>query len=364
MNLNISYRKTGIFVRQVIKQYTYRIFPTEEQQVQLCNIFGCSRYIYNKILEQRIKEYTTGKKLSTCIESMLLIKTIKEKNKWLETCPSQVLQMTLRNLDNDCTRFNKGSKYPIFRKKINSQSIQFPQGVKVKFKKNTIQIPKLRDIPCVYDRKFTGCIKIVTLYRTTTDKYYVHITVEQQKKNTIKKPVSEDTTIGISTGINTWYALSNGTRISKPVRIVKAERNVKIQQRALGRKIQGSERQVKQIQSLLRAKERLSSMKRDYLQKVTTKIIIEYHTIVVENVQDNQLIDLIRYKSQWYNNNLIEIGKCVPCSDICSSCGTVNKVEEVSWICTECEMLHNRNRNTAENIKKLGLRSQPSIANV
>jgi putative transposase len=44
--------------------YKYRIYPNKEQQIYLAKTFGCARFVYNKMLADRIDHYkNTGESL-------------------------------------------------------------------------------------------------------------------------------------------------------------------------------------------------------------------------------------------------------------------------------------------------------------
>ncbi len=47
----------------LLRAYKYRIFPNKEQKINFAKTFGCSRFIYNKMLEDRIKNYEKNKDL-------------------------------------------------------------------------------------------------------------------------------------------------------------------------------------------------------------------------------------------------------------------------------------------------------------
>ena len=59
------YRKS----RQVMivnKAYRYRLYPTREQKMMFAKTFGCVRFIYNKMLSDRLDYYKeTGQKLNS-----------------------------------------------------------------------------------------------------------------------------------------------------------------------------------------------------------------------------------------------------------------------------------------------------------
>lgn len=48
---------------KLLRAYKYRIYPNEEQKIFLAKTFGCSRFIYNMMLADRIKSYEENKDL-------------------------------------------------------------------------------------------------------------------------------------------------------------------------------------------------------------------------------------------------------------------------------------------------------------
>ena len=114
----------------MLKSYKYRIYPTDEQKQQLTCFFGSCRFVYNLGLETKIQAWISAKKNYTCIDLANQMKQLKDTEAtWLSECPSQALQMSLRNLDNAYTKFFKGGGFPKFKNKYSKQSIQFPQGI-------------------------------------------------------------------------------------------------------------------------------------------------------------------------------------------------------------------------------------------
>jgi len=58
------------------------------------------------------------------------------------------------------------------------------------------------------------------------------------------------------------------------------------------------------------------------------------------------------------------IGRFDPSSKTCSVCGKINKeliLNDRNWKCNSCGIEHDRDINAAINIKKIGLRNQPSV---
>jgi len=68
------------------KAYEFRIYPDEEQIVLLAKSFGCARFIYNRMLSDKIAHYNeTGKMLQTTPAQY------KEEFTWLKEVDSLAL---------------------------------------------------------------------------------------------------------------------------------------------------------------------------------------------------------------------------------------------------------------------------------
>jgi len=370
----------------MLRAYKYCILPTDEQKEQLAKFFGCCRFVYNLGLECKISAWTSAKKNLTCFDLANQMKDLKDNEAgWLSECPAQSLQMSLRNLDNAYTQFFKGGGFPKFKNKYSKQSIQFPQQVWVDFEKNIIKIPKLKNVTCIYDRKFEGDIKTVTLSKTTTGKYFVSILVDNHSDMPKKKPVKEETTVGIDLGIKTFATLSDGTEYANLKLLRKGKKNLRRQQRSLARKQKGSKRREKQRLVVAKVHEKIRNQRTDYLHKISTEIVKNNDTICMEDLNisgmmKNEKLSLaiaelgwytfktfISYKCDWYGKNLITIGRFDASSKICSNCGNIFKELKLSdrfWTCEKCKTEHDRDKNAAQNIKSFGLRGKPSNVNV
>ncbi|WP_368075176.1 helix-turn-helix domain-containing protein [uncultured Megasphaera sp.] len=113
------YRKS----RQVMivnKAYRYRIYPTTAQKMMFAKTFGCVRFIYNKMLSDRIDYYKeTGQKLNNTPAQY------KEEFPWLKEVDSLALANAQMNLNKAYSHFWNDSKHfgkPRFKSKKNSRA--------------------------------------------------------------------------------------------------------------------------------------------------------------------------------------------------------------------------------------------------
>jgi putative transposase len=375
----------------MLKAYKYCLLPNDAQKQQLSMFFGSCRFAYNIGLETKISAYTSQKKNLNCFDLISQLKELKDNEaQWLKDCPSQTLQMALRNLDNAYTNFFRGGGFPKFKSKHSKQSIQFPQGVRVNFDKGVIFLPKLKSVNIVLHRKFEGEIKTVTVSKEPTGKYFVSILVENQNEIPNKKTISENTTVGIDMGVKTFATLSSGKEFAN-IRTLKTNlKRLKVEQRTMNRRFKrGAKIQsngyYKQKLIVAKLHAHIRNQREDYLHKLSTELIKDFDTIVLEDLNIsgmmknhklalaigdvgwNSFETKLKYKAEWHGKNIIYIGRFEPSSKICSSCGTINKelkLQHREWTCNKCEYTHSRDKNAAINIKNFGLRGKPVSVNV
>ena len=98
------------------------------------------------------------------------------------------------------------------------------------------------------------------------------------------------------------------------------------------------------------------------IEDLDVKAMYQNHTIA-KSLTNNPLSEIIRvlkYKANWQNKKVIEIGRYYPSSQVCSVCNYQNrKVKDLSiraWECPVCHSEHNRDFNASVNIMFEGLK--------
>ena len=109
----------------MLRSFSFRLYPTAEQQRLLTKSFGSVRFVYNKLLEYRNKAYERRKESRNYYDCHAFLRKLKDINPWLRDVNSQSLQMTNRNLDTAFNNFFKNpgkTGYPTFKKRSARQS--------------------------------------------------------------------------------------------------------------------------------------------------------------------------------------------------------------------------------------------------
>jgi len=115
-------------------------------QIQLMKQFcGCARYVYNRTLSLERSLYKKDNKHSfKYAEAANRLPEWKKKNPFLKECHSQVLQQSLKDLNQAYTNFfRKRANFPKYKEKFQNDSIRFPQGVELDEVKQQIRLPKI-----------------------------------------------------------------------------------------------------------------------------------------------------------------------------------------------------------------------------
>ncbi len=356
-----------------------RIYPTTEQQEQLARAMGCCRWWWNQALNvcnQTYKE--TGKGISRKGLNALLPK-LKAEYEWLKTdVYSQSLQQTTLNLSRAFINFfEKRARYPRFKSKHRKQSVGFPQSVKVLG--NEIKLPKIGLVKAVFDRRYEGKIKTVTVAKDSDDRYFASIIYEVEA---CFLSVNGDKILGIDLGVKDFAIVNDGKRTSKyanPRHIKKHEKNLARKQKKLARKKLGSRTRAKAKKLVAKVHTRISNSRQDFLHKLSRKLANESKVVVVENlnvrglVRNHKLakaisdcgwgtfVNFLSYKLEREDKKLVEIDRFFPSSHICPDCLTQQPKMDLSvreWTCinTACNATYDRDEAASKNIRAEGIR--------
>jgi putative transposase len=359
------------------RAYRFRFYPTAEQKEVFAQTFGCTRFVYNYMLRLRTDAWFERKERVGYHESSALLTALKKDPQyaWLKDVSSVPVQQSLQHLQKSFNNFfAKRAAYPSFKSKHGNQAATYVASA-FKWDGKALTLAKMKEpLSIRWSRTIPKAAKVstCTVTKDTAGRYFVSILCD----DAISALPTVSGQVGIDLGLTHFAILSSGEKVTAPNVFRKNEKKLATLQRRLAKKKKGSCNRAKAKLKVARVHARIADTRKDFLHKVSTRLIRENQTIAVEtlaisNMQKNghlsksisdagwrEFIRQLEYKAKWYGRTLIGIDKWYPSSKRCSDCGFVVTKQTLSvreWACPECRTVHDRDINAACNILAAGL---------
>lgn len=364
----------------MLKGYRYRIYPNKGQEILIGKTFGCTRFVYNKMLEHKKKVYEEEKRtLSKYDCTKYCNNELKKEYEWLKEVDKFSLENSIFNMCNAFEHFfNDGAGYPKFKRKHDSyksyKTNMTNNNIAVDFENGRIKLPKLGRVRAKFHRRFEGKIKSATISQVPSGKYYVSILVDVSDYE--QMPPS-DHNVGLDLGLKDECITSDGKKYENIKVSKKYEKKLAREQRWLSRKQFGSKNYEKQRRQVALCHEKIRNVRRDHLHKISHEIVQDNQLIVSEDlavsnmvknhklsgaiydVSWSELTRQIDYKAKWNGRIYIKVDRFFPSSQLCSVCGyqyvDMKDLSVRSWKCPNCGTVHDRDVNASCNILQEGL---------
>ena len=374
----------------MLKAIKIRLYPNNEQEIYINKLLGSYRFVYNQCLDKKIKSYTENKvnlglkDLGNFFHQDL---TKNPEYNWLNEHNTKVLKQSVINLLDSYKRFFvNGTGFPKFKsKRDNNQSCRFPLEAISKrndYLTNRLSLSNIKNIKFKtsdkyhnYLNKYKDGIKSSSLSKTKAGKYFLSILVDSDEIIKLNKPFNDF--IGIDLGIKDFVITSEGETFENLKLTRNNQKKLSKLHKELSRKQNGSNNKNKARIRLAKFHEKLNNIKENYLHYVVNQLLNDNQVIVMEDlnvkgmlknhnlaksIQElslNRFKEILRYKSEWYERDLIEIDRYFPSSKLCSVCGYKNTeltLKDREWICPDCGTKHDRDINASVNILNEGKR--------
>jgi putative transposase len=385
-------------MKVMIKSIKVMLLPNNKQCTKLFQCAGVSRWAYNWTLSRQQENYKNGGNFISDGELRKELTQLKktEEFNWINDYSNNITKQSVKDACLAYQRFFKHqSEFPKFKSKRKSTSSFYVDNCKIEFSENKVKLEKLTDSKKQNKQKFNW-IKLAEKNRIPLNcKYYNPrvtfdginwwISVGIDYEENTKQPINDG--VGIDIGIKDLAICSDGNtykNINKTKQVKKLKKKKRRLQRKVSRKYLKNKKGasycktrniIKCEKEILKLNHRLTNIRHNYLNQVTSEIIKrEPKFIVLEDlnvkgmmknrhlakaVQEQCFYEFyrqIQYKSLWNNINFITVDRFFPSSKLCSVCGNIKKdlkLSDRTYIC-ECGNVIDRDYQASVNLCNYG----------
>lgn len=359
-----------------LKAFKYRLYPNKHQEEYFSKTFGCVRFIYNKMLNDKIGYYNEFKQVLKNTPAQY-----KDEFPFLKEVDSLALANAQMNLQSAYNNFFKNPKsgFPKFKSKKRDKDSYTTnnQGGNIYISEDNkyICLPKIKLVRIKLHRQLpqNSIIKSVTISKTKSGKYYISILCEYEL-DVQEKQLDIEKSLGLDYSSHDFYIDNNGSKANYPRYYRQWQNKLAKQQRKLSKMKLHSNNYEKQRIKIAKISEKIANQRLDFQHKLSTQLANTYDYIFVEDINlqglsqclrlgkstmDNsfgQFRQLLQYKMLERGKIFHKIGRFEPTSQTCNECGCKHSItKDLSirkWVCPDCGAELDRDINAAKNIRK------------
>ena len=360
-----------------MKTYKFKLYQAKKNK-HLHQQIDISGIIWNHSIALHRRYYKlTGKSLNK-YELMKHITKLKKlpKYSFWNIVGSQAIQDIVERIDKAYKLFFGNLKRkaktapPGFKKVKRYTSFTLKQagwklldGNKIKIQGIVYKFFKSRDMP--------PAVKTVTVKRDTLGNLYLYFVVQEEIDQN-NQPMTGNSA-GFDFGLKTFLIPSIGKAIESPLYFRQAMAELKLAQQNLARKVKFSNGWKKARTIVTRIYQTVVNRRRDWFFKLAHELTDKFDQLFFEDLSmkgmqalwGRKVGDLARsafmgilgYVASTKGKLVHLIDRFYPSSKTCSDCGHVYKelkLSEREWACPGCGVIHDRDRNAAINIHRVG----------
>jgi putative transposase len=362
----------------VFLTYRYRLLPLKSQHRAL-GLCESQRELYNAALEERIDCYRKTGKTRSYIDQCKALTECRRDIPEIGALPANLQRWTLKRMDDAFQAFFRRVKarsgkagFPRFRGKgrwdafgfaefkgvrFDGKRLRFagiPGGLKLHLHRPLPDAPDIRS--CVFrrdDRGWHVCLQIA---------------VEAAEKRAVA------TAIGVDLGLKVFAYCSDNIVIPNPRIARKAEKELRLRQRALARCKRGSNRRRKVRELVARLHRKIADTRNTWLHQQSAALVKRADLIAVEDLRVanmvrnptlarsisdaswSKFVSMLDYKAAKAGSHLIRVDPRNT-SQKCSGCGDLvpKSLAVRTHACPSCGLVIDRDHNASLNILRAGI---------
>ena len=382
----------------MILTYKVRLEPNNKQAQKLRQFAGAARYAYNWALAQEKEAYALGNSFINDNELRKLFTKHKADNVWLYTISNKVTAQAIKDACLAYKRFfKKQSNPPKFKTKKRSRPAFYQDGFEIKASETHIKIGKISNSLRPNKKKLNWIklseksrIPIVATYlnpRITFNGLHWYVSVGVEAPDT-KVHTPTNPGVGIDLGIKDLAVCSDKytyKNINKTDKVKRLEKQKRRKQRQISRKYLMNKQGNKYVKTkniekaelaLIRLTHKLFDIRKNYIHKVTTDIVKREPSFIVledldvkgmlknkhlsKSVQEQNFYkfrELLTYKAEQNNIEIVYADRFYPSSKTCSNCGSIKSdlhLKDRVFKCSSCGLKIDRDYNASLNLCRLG----------
>ncbi len=358
------------------KAYKFRMYPNKEQKIFFAKTFGCVRFIYNRMLADKIAYYHEHRKMLKNTPAQY-----KAEYPWLKEIDSLALANAQQNLNQAFKNFftSPATGFPKYKSRKDNHCSYTTNNQKgtIELNDGKIKLPKIGWIKIKQHRFLPedSQLKSATITKTPSGNYYVSVLFACENQAVKVEPKHS---LGLDFSMHELYWDSDGNAPKYPGYYRASEKKLKREQRKLSKMQKDSKNREKQRIKVARLHEKVANQRKDFLHKQSRRLVNSYEVVCIENlnmkamaktlhlgksVADNgwgMFTGFLQYKLEEEGKYLVKVDKFYASSQFCHVCGYKNpETKDLSvraWDCPVCKTHHDRDINAAKNIREEGMR--------
>ncbi|GHO81673.1 transposase [Ktedonobacter sp. SOSP1-85] len=319
----------------MIRAHKIRLHPTPEQANSFARAAGVARFVWNWALAEWNRQYEAGEKPTALKLKKQFNEIRRVQFPWTWKVTKNASDQPFLDLGKAFTAFFEGkAKRPTFKSKKTSKPSFYLANDQFALGDHRMWIPKLGWVNLAEKLRFVGRVKGARITKTA-DWWFVSIQIEIPDPIPVNKPAA----VGIDVGLNRLATLSTGEEVENQAFLKTALKKLRQANKRLHRRKLGSKNREKARRQVARLHYRITCLRQDVLQKLTTRLVDSYGIIGVEDLHLKGLLKnrrlarsfadaslgtlrrLLEAKAAQRGGLVIKVDRFFPSSKTCHCCG-------------------------------------------